>query len=89
MDRLPEPESQRDFEYFVIPSAEMTKNVLNNFELWASTPGAKGQARDRDNTIRTVQLPPRVEGNGWSIESFQGRWDLIVEAVDGPNEVPQ
>jgi hypothetical protein len=46
---IPAPESERTFEYFIIPSAEMAFNVREAHEKWLHTPGARGQAhRDRE-----------------------------------------
>ena len=52
-----------------------------NFQIWVSSPGAIGQAREAQNMIRTVMIPPRLEANGWSLLPFRSRWDLIVDAV--------
>ena len=82
---IPTPTTHRSFEYFVIPSQEMAKHVKENFTLWETTPGAKGQSRNQDNSVRTVQLPPRADANGWSIDRFRDRWDLIVNTVRGPS----
>jgi hypothetical protein len=73
---IPPPGSDRPFEYYVIPSEVMAKNVSEAHELWLSTLGKKGQAH-KDNTVRTVHLPPYKSVNGWDIASYRDRWDLI------------
>ena len=78
---IPVPGTSREFEFFIVPSSEMARTVKENFQIWASSRGAKGQARDASNTIRALQLPPRSEANGWSLKPFRARWDLIVNAV--------
>jgi hypothetical protein len=60
----------------------MAKNVSEAHELWLSTPGKKGQAH-KDNTVRTVHLPPRKSISGWDISSFRDRWDLIESVLNG------
>jgi len=76
---IPLARSDRPFEYYVIPSEEMAKNVSAEHKLWLSTPGKKGQAH-KDNKVRTVHLPPFKSFSGWDISSYRDRWDLI-EAV--------
>src|SRR2546430_13167046 len=76
---IPVPESDRPFEYYVIPSEVMAKNVSEAHELWLSTPGKKGEAH-KDNPVRTVHLPPHKSLSGWDISFYRDRWDLI-EAV--------
>jgi len=77
---IPPPNTDGDFQYFIIPSAEMSKNVLESFKLWLSEPGKKGQVRN-DSNIRTVHLPPRASYNGWSIKDYLNRWDLIESCL--------
>ena len=78
---IPEPDSGKDFEYFVVPSSDMAKAVTSSFQLWASSLGAKGQQRDSSTTVRAIQLPPRAEPNGWSLEPFRGGWERIINAL--------
>jgi hypothetical protein len=78
---IPPPHSEKCFEFFIVPSQDLTRAVTENHKIWASTPGKKGQARNASNTVRAVHLPPRTEGTGWSLEPFRSRWDLIVDAV--------
>lgn len=77
---IPMPESARPFEYYVIPSEEMAKNVSEAHALWLSTPGKKGQPH-KDNTMRTVHLPPYKSPSGWDISLYRDRWDLIAEVL--------
>ncbi|MEO8275138.1 MAG: hypothetical protein ABI639_02905 [Thermoanaerobaculia bacterium] len=78
---IPAPESTKAFEFFVIPSLELSKAVSENHRIWEATPGMNGQARSKENKFRAVHLPPLREGTGWSLEPFRSRWDLIVDAV--------
>src|SRR5450631_2143020 len=73
---IPEPKSQRTFEYYVIPAAEMAENVTRGHQQWLVGLGARGQARN-DSKVRTVHLPPFKSFSGWDISGFHDRWDLI------------
>jgi len=73
---LPEPNIEVPFEYYVIPSSEMARNVIDAHQRWLSTPGVKGHVH-RDNNVRTVHLPPAKSFSGWEIGEFLNRWDLI------------
>ena len=77
---IPLPNSTAAFEYFIIPSADMSSNVGNAHKLWLSTPGKLGQAH-RDNKVRTVHLPPHCSFSGWDIEGYRERWDLIEKCL--------
>lgn len=73
--------SDRPFEYYVIPSEEMAKNVSEAHQLWLSTPGKTGQAH-KDNKVRTVHLPPYKSLSGWDIFTYRDRWDLIERVLN-------
>ena len=77
---IPTPESKRPFEYYIIPSDIIAKNVSEAHKLWLSTPGRRGQAH-ADNTVRIVHLPPRKSPTGWDISRYRDRWDLIEEVL--------
>jgi hypothetical protein len=75
---IPTPGSKRDFEYYIIPSSVMAKNVSKAHQLWLSTPGVKGQTHN-DNSMRTVRLPSHGSKgvSFWDISEYLNRWDLI------------
>ena len=73
---IPQPGQDRDFEYFVIPSRVMAKNVAKAHGLWLRTPGKDGRPH-KQNSVRTVHLPPFKSFSGWSIARYRDRWDLI------------
>jgi hypothetical protein len=73
---IPIPGSIANFEYYVIPSREMSKTIQEAHHLWLSSLGRNGQAHN-DNTIRTVSLPPYKSSSGWDISEYRDRWDLI------------
>ena len=78
---IPLPGSNRPFEYYIIPSDVMAKNVAEGHELWLCTPGKKGQAH-KDNTVRIVRLPPHKSLTGWDISIYRDRWDLIEQVLN-------
>lgn len=73
---IPQPQSKSGFEYFIIPSTDMAKNIKEAHELWLKTPGKNGQAHNQTN-IRTVHIPPYKSFSGWDISKYRERWDLI------------
>lgn len=79
---IPNPASSSPFEYFIIPSDAMAKNVADAHRLWLKTPGKRGQAH-RDSAVRTVYLPPHKSFSGWGIEEYRERWDLLEACLDG------
>jgi len=84
---IPSPESNRSFEYYVIPSADMAFNVSKGHDLWLKTPGVKGQAH-RDSKVRTVHLPPYKSISGWNISRYLNKWELIEEKMRTKLPVP-
>ena len=77
---IPKPQQNEVFEYFVIPSKVMAKNVAEAHQLWLRTPGKNGQEH-KDNTVRTVHIPPKKSPFSWDITKYLNRWDLIEEKL--------
>ena len=73
---IPTPSQNSEFEYYVIPSSLMAKNVSKAHQLWLETPGKKGLPH-KETTVRTVHLPPFKSISGWNISRYKNRWDLI------------
>lgn len=79
---IPLPDSGKDFEFFIVPASDMARAVSESFQLWASSPGAKGQQRNSvSNKVRTLCLPPKTEKNGWSLMPYRNKWEHIINAV--------
>lgn len=77
---IPEPQSNKDFEYYIIPSAVMAKNITDSFKKWAASPSKDpGKPHDANNSIRVVALPPGRSINGWDVSQYRNRWDLIQD----------
>jgi hypothetical protein len=77
---IPEPRSPSAFEYFIIPSGDMARNVREFHERWLATPGKNGRAH-KDSKVRAVNVPPNNYPYLWCIEKYRDRWDLIVRRL--------
>lgn len=77
---IPLPESSEPFEYYIIPSFEMARNVKQAHGHWMATPAKSGEAH-KDSKVRTVSLPPYTSYTGWDISQYLNRWDLIEECL--------
>lgn len=77
---IPRPESDRDFEYYIIPSKVMAKNVKEMHEYWHKAKGTKGQNHN-DTDLRIVLIPPYKSQYSWDISEYKNRWDLIEEKL--------
>ncbi len=73
---IPKSNSKHEFEYFVIPSTDVAKNVIKAHKKWLSEPGKNGRVR-KDSSVRTIHLPPHESYSGWSIVEYKNRWDII------------
>ncbi len=73
---IPKPNTSINFEYYVIPSSIMAKNVYEGHQLWLISPGVRGQAH-KDSKVRVVHLPPYKSPYGWDISEYLNRWELI------------
>ncbi|MDR2219219.1 MAG: hypothetical protein LBE24_01410, partial [Methylobacillus sp.] len=79
---IPKSDSTALFEYYIIPSAEMARNVSQFHKRWLDTPGKDGQQHN-DSKVRAVNVPPNAKSYLWNIETFRERWDLVAEQLDG------
>lgn len=78
---IPNPESQSDFQDFIIPAAKMSNNITKDHQEWLATPGKQNQAH-KDSDVRIVKLPPYGEGyKGWRVDGYRDRWDLIEDKL--------
>lgn len=69
---IPHAETGQQFEYFVIPSSDMSRNVAVAHSKWL----ADDQAR-KDSDVRTVTLPPKKNYIGWDVSEYRENWGLI------------
>ncbi len=77
---IPEAESDKDFEYYIVPSSFISENVKKEFEEWMSTPGKKGQAHN-DSNVRTIKLPPFNNNSSWKIDQYKNQWSIIEDLL--------
>lgn len=78
---IPYPDSDKSFEYYIIPSQVMSKNVSDQHQDWLAVKGKKGQDHN-DSSVRGVLLPPRKSPGYWDISPYLNRWDLIEEKLN-------
>jgi len=71
---IPMSDNDKPFEYYIIPSSEVSKNVADAHKKWLATPGKKGQPHN-DNDVRTIQLPPN--DSKWKIDGYKNNWAII------------
>ena len=79
---IPQSDSSHQFVYYVIPSPVMAREIRRNHQKWLDTPGKRGQPHNPTN-MRCIELPPRLNHTGWSIEPFRNRWDLVLKCLGG------
>jgi hypothetical protein len=78
---IPEADSTKPFEYYIIPSKVMAPNIKKCFERWKTTPGKKGKRRNQDSAFRAVRLPPANNLNGWNVSEYKDAWKLIEDRL--------
>jgi hypothetical protein len=77
---IPLPGSEKNFEYFIIPSKVMSQNIIESHSKWKATPGVKGQEH-KDTDLRMVILPPFISPFGNDVSGYKNRWELIEERL--------
>jgi len=79
---IPIPNTDAVFEYFIIPSVDMARNVSKFHKEWLAAPGKKGQPH-KDSAVRAVNVPPSARSYLWSIERYRNKWEYIIDRLDG------
>jgi hypothetical protein len=77
---IPKSNSKDNFEYFIIPSPEVAKNVTKAHKKWLSEAGKNGRVR-KDGTVRTIHLPPNESYSGWRIDEYKNKWTIIEDLL--------
>jgi hypothetical protein len=77
---IPLSGSEKRFEYYIIPSFVMSKNVKEGHANWLNSPGKQGQDHNATD-VRMVLLPPHKSLHDWDISEYRNRWDLIEEKI--------
>ena len=79
---IPLPNSTAPFEYFIIPAADMARNVSIFHKRWLAAPGKHGR-QHKDSSVRAVNVPPNNYAHLWNIEKYRDQWNLIAEQLAG------
>jgi hypothetical protein len=79
---IPTPNSEKTFEYYIIPAADMASNVSKIHQKWLATPGKRGQ-QHQDSKVRAVNVSANSDEFLWSVAEYKDRWDLITKQLDG------
>ncbi|MBI3629379.1 MAG: hypothetical protein HY217_07370 [Candidatus Rokubacteria bacterium] len=77
---MPLPKSAAPFEYFIIPAADMARNVSSFHKRWLAAPGMHGR-QHKDSRVRAVNVPPNNYSHLWTIEEYRARWERIAEQL--------
>jgi hypothetical protein len=78
---IPTANSTADFEYYIIPSFEVSKNVAMAHQMWLNDAGRNGRVR-KDSNVRTINIPPSASYSGWQIDEYKNRWDIIEDLLN-------
>jgi hypothetical protein len=73
---IPEPGSKSPFEYFIVPSADMARNVAAFHKRWLEAPGKSGQVH-RDSAVRAVAVAGGAPSYFWSVVAYREQWSLL------------
>ena len=73
---IPEPGQAAPFEFYVIPSDVMAKNVTERHATWLATPGKDGRAH-KDTSVRAVAVSKGVSDYHWPVLAYRDKWELI------------
>ena len=82
---IPDPDTEGEFCYYIIPSAVMAKEVSEDHAKWLGGLKKDGTPR-QDSNMRRVILPPHRNRNGWKLHEYQNRWDLISDSLRDNSE---
>lgn len=77
---IPHANTSASFVYYIIPSIDMSRSIIENHYSWLNSPGRNGRIH-KDNPIRCVHIPPYTNKNGWDISSYDGQWNLIEDCL--------
>lgn len=77
---IPKAGANKDFEYYIIPSKEVSINVSKAHKKWLSEQGKNGRER-KDGTVRTIHIPPKVSYSGWDISQYKNKWKIIEDLL--------
>jgi hypothetical protein len=73
---IPLADSTASFEYIIIPSAEMARNVAEYHRRWLEEPGKGGRVR-QDSAVRSVSVVSTPLPHIWSVAEYRGAWHRL------------
>ncbi len=73
---IPKANSDKKFIYYIVPSADMSKNVKEQHQIWLDTPDRLGNAH-KPTDMRSIHLPPHKSLNNWSLDKYENKWEII------------
>ncbi len=77
---IPTSKSKDSFEYYIIPSPDVAKNVKEGHGKWLATPGKNNQQHN-ETTMRIIDLSPKASNAGWNVAQYKNRWDSIEKLL--------
>ena len=83
---IPTANMSEDFEYYIIPSNVMSKNISLAHLQWLDDSNKISERNPRANTrnqnnVRTASIPPNASYSGWRIDKYKNRWDIIEKLL--------
>jgi hypothetical protein len=70
---IPKPGSEKEFEYYIIPSELMASKVKEEYQHWLNSPGKKGQEH-KDTPVRAIHIPPYKSSYGsFDISAYRNK----------------
>lgn len=78
---IPTAKQTEDFEYYIVPSRVMSKNVTKEYQSWLKSPGIKGQ-KHNPTDVRTVRLPNKnfIVKSYW-LSRYKNAWIEIEKLL--------
>ena len=68
--------------YYIVPTPLIDKWLKEDFQVWVTTPGAKGQQRAKDNTRRIIHLDGNSTrlsyGYRQKLAPYKGAWETLA-----------
>lgn len=79
---IPHPNTDKLFEYYIIPASDVSRHVSEGHQGWLLAPGKKGQAHN-DSSQRVIHLPPKKpKFTEWDINGYKNNWSIITDKLN-------
>lgn len=84
---IPEPDTDKDFEYFIIPAKEVSKHVFEAHDKWLHETSKTGKPH-QDSKVRIISLPPHTAPYAkWDIGEYKNKWSIIRDLLQDSSPV--